>query len=157
MTDAPFNNCQFRECDLPGQCRSEGKCHHPRAAGASEGQAEPIYQTCFIQGQWRDVDRFEYDRAKSLRDDLARIVYPASSGQASPAASSDARDAARYRELRHNGFDNCDNEKPYIAVHKQDDWGNWHDTPIVDDDADDAIDAAIAAQRCADGKEKQGC
>jgi hypothetical protein len=39
MTDAPFSNCQFRECDLPGQCRSEGKCHHPRAAGASEGQA----------------------------------------------------------------------------------------------------------------------
>jgi hypothetical protein len=40
MTDAPFSNCQFRECDLPGQCRSEGKCHHPRAAGASEGQAD---------------------------------------------------------------------------------------------------------------------
>ena len=25
----PFNNCQFEICDLPGQCRGEGKCHHP--------------------------------------------------------------------------------------------------------------------------------
>lgn len=25
----PFNNCKFKLCDLPGQCRSEGKCHHP--------------------------------------------------------------------------------------------------------------------------------
>jgi hypothetical protein len=38
--NAPFANCQFRECDLPGQCRSEGKCHHPTerpAAADSEG------------------------------------------------------------------------------------------------------------------------
>jgi hypothetical protein len=27
----PFENCQFRECDLPGQCREEGACHHPTA------------------------------------------------------------------------------------------------------------------------------
>jgi len=26
---APFANCSFRECDLIGQCLSEGKCHHP--------------------------------------------------------------------------------------------------------------------------------
>lgn len=25
----PFDNCQFKLCDLPGQCRGEGKCHHP--------------------------------------------------------------------------------------------------------------------------------
>jgi hypothetical protein len=45
---------------------------------------EPIYQTCFIKDQWRDVDRFEYERAKSLRSDLARIVYahPASEPKA---------------------------------------------------------------------------
>ncbi|MBN3776188.1 hypothetical protein G3O06_01240 [Burkholderia sp. Ac-20345] len=31
----PFANCSFRHCDLPGQCKSEGACHHPaRAAGA---------------------------------------------------------------------------------------------------------------------------
>lgn len=28
---APYPNCQFRLCDLPGQCIGEGKCHHPRA------------------------------------------------------------------------------------------------------------------------------
>lgn len=30
MTAAPYDNCQFRECDLPGQCKGEGKCHHPQ-------------------------------------------------------------------------------------------------------------------------------
>jgi hypothetical protein len=25
----PFVNCKFRICDLPGQCKGEGKCHHP--------------------------------------------------------------------------------------------------------------------------------
>ncbi|WP_175958441.1 hypothetical protein [Burkholderia sp. BCC0405] len=34
----PFENCQFRACDLPGQCRSEGACHHPKPAAAA-GQA----------------------------------------------------------------------------------------------------------------------
>jgi hypothetical protein len=28
----PYGNCQYRMCDLPGQCRSEGKCHHPKPA-----------------------------------------------------------------------------------------------------------------------------
>lgn len=27
----PFDNCRFKLCDLPGQCRIEGKCHHPRS------------------------------------------------------------------------------------------------------------------------------
>ncbi|HDR9758766.1 hypothetical protein KDX16_33610 [Burkholderia vietnamiensis] len=32
---APFANCSFHHCDLPGQCKSEGTCHHPaRAAGS---------------------------------------------------------------------------------------------------------------------------
>lgn len=28
--DTPFKNCQFHNCDLVGQCNSEGKCHHPK-------------------------------------------------------------------------------------------------------------------------------
>jgi len=28
---SPFSNCGYTHCDLPGQCRSEGECHHPRA------------------------------------------------------------------------------------------------------------------------------
>lgn len=38
----PFANCKFRECDLPGQCRGESRCHHPvtsdREAPAASGQ-----------------------------------------------------------------------------------------------------------------------
>ncbi|WP_419204224.1 hypothetical protein [Bordetella trematum] len=30
----PYSNCSFRLCDLPGQCRGEGKCHHPAPAAA---------------------------------------------------------------------------------------------------------------------------
>lgn len=57
----------------------------------SAAKGEPIYQTCFIQGQRRDVDRVEYERAKGLREDLARIVYTA------PAATDNAggRDAIK--------------------------------------------------------------
>jgi len=34
----PFENCAYRQCDLPGQCVAEGKCHHPKqpAQGATE-------------------------------------------------------------------------------------------------------------------------
>jgi hypothetical protein len=38
-TRSPFANCQFRECDLPGQCRGEGKCHHPKADQQGDGGA----------------------------------------------------------------------------------------------------------------------
>ena len=29
MAKPPFDDCSFQECDLPGQCVGEGKCHHP--------------------------------------------------------------------------------------------------------------------------------
>ncbi len=75
MTDAPFNNCQFRECDLPGQCRSEGKCHHPRAAGASEGQAEPVYQIAAGK-DWRDISESDYQKFSAQPDRyLVRALY----------------------------------------------------------------------------------
>jgi hypothetical protein len=32
----PFANCSFRICDLPGQCRGEGKCHHPKGGRDSK-------------------------------------------------------------------------------------------------------------------------
>lgn len=37
----PFSNCKFRSCDLPGQCRDEGKCHHPTSPPAAP-RAEPV-------------------------------------------------------------------------------------------------------------------
>jgi hypothetical protein len=35
----PFSNCSFRLCDLPGQCRGEGKCHHPKVEQQGDGGA----------------------------------------------------------------------------------------------------------------------
>lgn len=35
----PFANCSFRICDLPGQCRGEGECHHPKAEQQGDGGA----------------------------------------------------------------------------------------------------------------------
>lgn len=37
----PFSNCQFRICDLPGQCRSAGRCHHPARVERSDGVVMP--------------------------------------------------------------------------------------------------------------------
>lgn len=50
---APFSNCRFRECDLPGQCRGEGRCHHPVSGdrdfpAASEEADDPL--TCDFCG-----------------------------------------------------------------------------------------------------------
>lgn len=30
----PYANCRFQICDLPGQCRGEGACHHPAVPAA---------------------------------------------------------------------------------------------------------------------------
>jgi len=44
---APFPNCKYQICDLPGQCIGEGACHHPKETAAqqtpcySEGTNEP--------------------------------------------------------------------------------------------------------------------
>lgn len=114
-------------------------------------KAEPIYQTCFIQGQWRDVDRFEYDRAKGLRDDLARIVYTAPAALAQPLeAQADARDAERYRWLRERftGYDfdwmssepDADDGKSVAVFNVGRDFRGGRDITA-------AIDAALANQK----------
>jgi hypothetical protein len=61
----------------------------PPAKSASD--AQPIYQTCFIKDQWRDVDRAEYERAKGLRADLARIVCAAPRPAAQDAQSGEEK------------------------------------------------------------------
>jgi hypothetical protein len=40
--NTPFANCRFQICDLPGQCKGEGKCHHP--AALLQSNAEPVNQ-----------------------------------------------------------------------------------------------------------------
>ena len=40
--EPPFGNCRFAACDLPGQCKAEGRCHHPKAEPPSEPQGAQI-------------------------------------------------------------------------------------------------------------------
>ncbi|MFM9932088.1 hypothetical protein, partial [Achromobacter xylosoxidans] len=47
----PFDNCSFRMCDLPGQCRGEGKCHHPEnAAPQASAEAAAAVRTLIRKG-----------------------------------------------------------------------------------------------------------
>jgi hypothetical protein len=39
--DTPFTNCRFQICDLPGQCKGEGKCHHPAVPAALPASDTP--------------------------------------------------------------------------------------------------------------------
>lgn len=41
---SPFAECKFELCDLPGQCRGEGRCHHPKYTLAANQNRE--------NGQW---------------------------------------------------------------------------------------------------------
>ncbi|KAF1065249.1 DUF3850 domain-containing protein [Burkholderia gladioli] len=58
--------------------------HVIQQAAAPAEARDAIYQTGFMQGQWRDVDQTEYERAKALHPALGRIVYsaPADAGEA---------------------------------------------------------------------------
>jgi hypothetical protein len=68
---APYPECSFRICDLPGQCRGEGKCHHP-AAPAQSG--EPIYQI-EDKGAWVDVSEVAFTASDLVAKSRKRIVY----------------------------------------------------------------------------------
>lgn len=59
-TQAPFSNCRFKFCDLPGQCRDEGKCHHPAVPAA-----QPVEQTRALTEDARDSARYRWLRDKS--------------------------------------------------------------------------------------------
>lgn len=55
----------------------------------------------------------------------------------------DDRDAERYRWLKAGGYEHADDGQPYIVVHQQDSYGNWHNAVIEDGEVDAAIDAAM--------------
>jgi hypothetical protein len=58
-SSSPFSNCKFRECDLPGQCRGEGACHHPRdAAPLDKGASKPAAATAFDHLDDIAIDQF---------------------------------------------------------------------------------------------------
>jgi hypothetical protein len=95
---APYSNCRFRICDLPGQCKGEGKCHHPAVQQAQEpvtpaqalslaeewegqagGQLAPQLTTNEIAGM---LEQFATDRTKDwpqwMRDNshVATASFP---------------------------------------------------------------------------------
>ena len=78
MKNPPFDNCAFKICDLPGQCNSEGKCHHPLRAtpaladaaiaerGAfkllaalvdiyDDGMNNAPEDRCYVEGAWKET------------------------------------------------------------------------------------------------------
>lgn len=74
----PFDNCSFRMCDLPGQCRGEGKCHHPASAPvaderAAHGYGSPadvsqrIEQYLAQDGRMNSGTQLLYEAMKALR------------------------------------------------------------------------------------------
>ncbi|MGE8659085.1 MAG: hypothetical protein ACN6O8_20265 [Achromobacter sp.] len=53
----PFDNCSFRMCDLPGQCRGKGKCHHPASAPVAGEAQSPIgyVDPVYVAGRQRGM------------------------------------------------------------------------------------------------------
>jgi|SRR5882672_1631116 len=90
---APFANCQFRECDLPGQCKGEGRCHHPVAqigpiGGMTDAEINELTQHTL--GKWPSFGAQSW-ACKVVHAVLARATVR---------GSEDMRDAERYRQLR---------------------------------------------------------
>lgn len=86
-----------------------------------------------------------------VESDLGHRAYSADQmrayGKACAAAGPDdelAEDAMRYRFLRDV---DPDAEDPAIMMHVKNDWGNWSYISLSGDDADQAIDAALAGAK----------
>ncbi|HDR8930474.1 TPA: hypothetical protein QDA84_000468 [Burkholderia vietnamiensis] len=67
---APFANCQFRVCDLPGQCRAEGACHHPKPSAPLEGTGngadeyvkfDPRIEDPAFMAAWPEISKAGHD------------------------------------------------------------------------------------------------
>ncbi|CUI82964.1 Uncharacterised protein [Achromobacter xylosoxidans] len=68
----PFDNCSFRMCDLPGQCRGEGKCHHPAIAPVAGEAQERIEQMAVNRYRPVPDGKFSY---KVVAGDGSRSLY----------------------------------------------------------------------------------
>lgn len=78
--NAPFSNCKYTLCDLPGQCKSEGKCHHPNLEQLCDDEGCPHHGTAHVcidnseQGKVeRDAKRYRFLR--QLDADGIQVYY----------------------------------------------------------------------------------
>jgi len=90
----PFSNCKFELCDLPGQCRSEGKCHHPAATPDGEAVAcsaviEQVREACKAACERQDRPRFSWKKGNET-------VAAYKQGLSDCAAAIGALDLSRY-------------------------------------------------------------
>jgi hypothetical protein len=83
----PFSNCRFKECDLPGQCAGEGKCHHPAVAAAAPqaGAALTEEQRRVIKFSADFIDEKFGERMKA--SDILRELLSHPTGKAEDAQS----------------------------------------------------------------------
>lgn len=89
----PFGNCEFRICDLPGQCRSEGKCHHPRkltdadraeiCSAALEEASRAAYLRLFPKNERSDWTTYADIRAEAAEEVVKAIDALKTNGGAS--------------------------------------------------------------------------
>lgn len=59
----PYENCTYTYCDLPGQCLSEGKCHHPRAEEVNRREAARNLAQWIDRGSLSDWTRDKTGRS----------------------------------------------------------------------------------------------
>jgi hypothetical protein len=50
----PYANCQFQICDLPGQCKGAGRCHHPITV-ADVRNNEPVAEVLLDENQMKYI------------------------------------------------------------------------------------------------------
>ena len=96
---APFNNCEFKICDLRGQCIGEGKCHHPikptdesartiadQAATIKDLETKSTYRNALINTQDKEITdqaatiaqlQFENQKLREALENIAFIAFEA--------------------------------------------------------------------------------
>ena len=119
-TPAPFPDCKFTYCDLPGQCKSEGKCHHPKPVGAAPTPAaagEPrIVTECRKNGDTPAAQCVAWGDAVAAEN--KQLKYKLALFEASRLALEDVRaENSRLRgEITRLESSHADLNKDYIAL-----------------------------------------